>query len=105
MEDWFALGRPRAGAGPGAVGSLRGAGWELGAIGALSRLKLGTAIDGGLDATALGVVCSSGSAMVGGGGATFGRGGGGIEEASLFAGFDEDVVLVAVVVAFPWSLS
>ena len=101
MEEWFALGRPRAGAGPGAVGSLRGAGWELGAIGALSRLKLGTAIDGGLDATALGVVCSSGSAMVGGGGATFGRGGGGIDKASLFAGLDEDVVLVAVVVAFP----
>lgn len=106
MEGWRAVGRPRDGAGPGAVGLRRGAGWELGAIGALSRLKLGTLIDGGFDATAFGVVCSSsGSAIVGGGGATFGRGGGSIDETSPLAALREDEVLVAGVVGFPWLTS
>jgi hypothetical protein len=55
----------------------------------LSRLKLGTEIEGGSDATALGVVCSSGSAMVRDGGVTFGKGGGGIDVASFLGPFDE----------------
>lgn len=77
------------GAGPRTVGFRGGAGWELGAGGALSSEKVGTGRDGGSEtAVALGVVCSSGSAMVGGGGCEtiFGSGGGGIEAVSCLAG-------------------
>lgn len=69
------------GAGPRTEGTRRGAGLGLRVEGA-SREKLGTTCEGGLEAEAFGVVCSSCSAMVGGGGTTRGRGGGGMDTLS-----------------------